>query len=640
MLQGFYWDSYSDTKWTNLAAQADELAQYFNLVWIPQSAQAKGSPSMGYDPLYWFTNYNSSFGTEAELRSLISTFRSAGIGTIADVVINHRGNVSNWVDFPAEEYNGTTWQLFSTDICKNDDGGATREWADANGYALSDNNDTGEDWGGMRDLDHNSANVQANVKAYLSFLIEELGYTGFRYDMVKGYSGSFTGLYNAATAPLYSVGEYWDGNVSAVKSWLNATKVDGAVQSAAFDFPFRYTVRDAVNNGTWDFSAGGLVTDAAYQRYAVTFVENHDTEFRSSSSPQDPIKKDTLAANALLMTMPGTPCVFLKHWIDCKKDIKMMINARKMAGIENSSTTSKLTNANGYYVQKTTGAYSDLITAVGSSVNSYTPSPRMVEIVNGYHYRMFLLKTAERAWVDLPSGSYDNEQTATLTAISDTDGAQLVYTLDGSEPTPTSTTAASGTQITIPFGTTTLKVGLLVNGVVSAVITRNYVIQAFSPHPITVYVNTDQVGWNNVNFWSWGGDGSHAPSNTSWPGDKVTATTVIDGRNWYAKSFNINSSDDYVNFVFSTNSGSPQTVDIENVSQTTYFEISADTDGNGKHYVNDVTSTVTGIETISNDGANASQSDVVYSITGVRMPSGKQLPQGIYIRNGKKFVVR
>ena len=38
MLQGFYWDSYFDSKWTNLEAQAPELSQYFNLVWIPQSA--------------------------------------------------------------------------------------------------------------------------------------------------------------------------------------------------------------------------------------------------------------------------------------------------------------------------------------------------------------------------------------------------------------------------------------------------------------------------------------------------------------------------------------------------------------------------------------------------------------------------
>ena len=75
MLQGFYWDSFSDSKWTHLEAQASELGQYFNLVWIPQSANC-GGKSMGYDDLYWFSNYESSFGSESELRSLIKTFKN------------------------------------------------------------------------------------------------------------------------------------------------------------------------------------------------------------------------------------------------------------------------------------------------------------------------------------------------------------------------------------------------------------------------------------------------------------------------------------------------------------------------------------------------------------------------------------
>ena len=37
MLQGFYWNSYSDTKWTKLEQQADELAQIFDLIWLPNS---------------------------------------------------------------------------------------------------------------------------------------------------------------------------------------------------------------------------------------------------------------------------------------------------------------------------------------------------------------------------------------------------------------------------------------------------------------------------------------------------------------------------------------------------------------------------------------------------------------------------
>ena len=33
MLQGFYWDSFNDSRWTNLESQADELAEFFKLVW-------------------------------------------------------------------------------------------------------------------------------------------------------------------------------------------------------------------------------------------------------------------------------------------------------------------------------------------------------------------------------------------------------------------------------------------------------------------------------------------------------------------------------------------------------------------------------------------------------------------------------
>ena len=34
MLQGFYWDSYQETNWEQLTAQADELSKYFSLIWI------------------------------------------------------------------------------------------------------------------------------------------------------------------------------------------------------------------------------------------------------------------------------------------------------------------------------------------------------------------------------------------------------------------------------------------------------------------------------------------------------------------------------------------------------------------------------------------------------------------------------
>lgn len=109
MLQGFSWDSFVDTQWTNLESQADELSGYFNLIWVPQSGNCNSSYNqMGYTPVYYF-NQNSSFGTESQLRKMIQTFKSKNVGIIADVVINHRNNLGaggSWVDYPAETYNG------------------------------------------------------------------------------------------------------------------------------------------------------------------------------------------------------------------------------------------------------------------------------------------------------------------------------------------------------------------------------------------------------------------------------------------------------------------------------------------------------------------------------------------------------
>lgn len=180
---------------------------------------------MGYMPVYYF-GQNSSFGSESQLRSMISAFKELGTGIIADVVINHRnvlGENSSWVDFPEETYNGVTYQMLSTDICADDDGGDTYSWASSNGVSLSNAEDTGEDWDGCRDLDHTSDNVQTCVLAYLDYLLNDIGYAGFRYDMTKGYSATYTGLYNRSSDPTYSVGEYWDGNTSALKYWVDGT---------------------------------------------------------------------------------------------------------------------------------------------------------------------------------------------------------------------------------------------------------------------------------------------------------------------------------------------------------------------------------------------------------------------------------
>ena len=587
MLQGFSWDSYNESQWKVLEKQADELKNYIDLVWLPQSGKClETTQVMGYMPYYYF-NQNSSFGSEAELRSLITKFKAAGIGAIADVVINHR-NTEGWYTFPAETYKGVTYQMQSTDICKNDDGGTTATQAATDGVSLSQNNDEGTDFGGCRDIDHKSENVQKVIKAYLKYLKDDLGYTGFRYDMVKGFDGSHVADYNDATGVEYSVGEYWDGN-DKIESWINRTNK----KSAAFDFQFRYNVRDAVNgaaNGKvatssdWSKlnSNDNLMHDANYRRYAVTFVENHDTQKRSESEQNDPLRKDTIAANAYMLAMPGTPCIFQPHWNAYKSEIKEMIAARKYAGITNMSNYANKQSKKTLYVNEVTGTKHKLLVAVGNDADKYAGETGYTKILSGYHYAYFLSNDAETSWTDVPSGSYEEGFKTTLTAVSQTEGAKLVYTLDGSNPTSKSTTVESGKEISIN-GTCTLKVGLLVNGEVRNIATHQYTIEKFKAYKFMVYVNADAVNWNSLYCYTW-----KKAASVEWPGEKMTETKTIGGKTWYYKEVSIDNANELVNVIFNNGTDKPQTVDITGLTSTAYFEIETSKEGK-KYKVKDVT---------------------------------------------------
>ena len=654
MLQAFYWDSYNDTQWTLLESQADELAGTFDLVWLPQSANC-GGQSMGYDDLYWFTNYNSSFGNEAQLRSLIKTFKAKGIGTIADVVINHRKNVSNWVDFPRETYKGETYEMKSTDIVRDDDGGECLKWAKQNGYELSANNDTGEGWGGMRDLDHKSENVQRCVKAYLDFLKNDLGYAGFRYDMVKGYSASFTAGYNASSNPEFSVGECWDGT-QTIKNWIDSTKnADGVPLSAAFDFQFKYVVRNATDGGSWNLLTNQnegnwpLVSNSTdqgrYRRYAVTFVENHDTEVRPDGSSNGPLKKDTLAANAFMMAMPGTPCVFMKHWQKYPVQIKAMVAARKAAGLNNESSYTNFRMVKAYYaIISKTNNENRLLAVMGdvAANEANINASQWVKVLEGYHYAYYFPTSMNTAYADLPTGIYVGEQKVRLAAVTADEGAQLVYTTDGSAPTANSTKAASGSTVTIPTGTTTLRVALLKDGTVSGEVTRTYtvigggetVIPDFcmvGENEVCAFFEAPRTWVQTIKCWAWDTKANNVNyTGGEWPG--ATCTKLGNAQNgnavwkWSFKESDFKGAAGGAkqpsHIIFSSN-GSPQTGDMD-------FH-------NGGYYTED------GFFAVVESGIGAILADTpadtaIYTLDGRRLQSASR--PGIYIKGGKKIVIR
>ena len=234
-------------------------------------------------------------------------------------------------------------------------------------------------------------------------------------------------------------------------------------------------------------------------------------------------------------------------------------------------------------------------------------------------------------------------------SISATEGAKIAYTIDGTTPSASSTAVDNGTAIALPEGDYTMKMALIEGGRVWGLTERQYSIKSFKPYQITINVNNDQVGWTEMNVWSWGGDGSHATTATAWPGDKMTTTQELGGKQWYTLTYTMNTNDDYVNFVFNANDGKDQTENVQNVNQTSFFEITAAKDENGHRKVQNVTSQyVSAISTpVCDNAATTLPQTLVTSLDGrtirrftTHVPATNAtqgLPHGIYIVDGKKI---
>ncbi len=383
MLQAFYWDSQKETSWTKLTSSSSDIAKSFTCVWLPPSASAEGGntvggTNVGYHPREW-NNQNSCWGTADNLKKLISTLHADGVKVIADIVINHRAGDTGWGNFTKDDFGSYgSFQLDVNHICSDDEMNDASQCSDANWYGKAAGaKDTGENWGGARDLDHTSEYVQQDCEAYLSWLKGDFGYDGWRYDFCKGYDGKYVGIYNDATEPYLSVGELWDGSYDVVDAWLEAT----GYKSMAFDFPMKYA---ALNNGlakkkfsemAWTnlddniLRPAGLIHHSSTNAYSVTFVDNHDT-YRDDSK----YTGDVLPAYAFLLSSPGVPCVFWPHWTNklYKTSIEDMIAARKSVGLTNISDVTVTKNST-YYEALAIGRRGSLICRIGSAAPTSTP---------------------------------------------------------------------------------------------------------------------------------------------------------------------------------------------------------------------------------------------------------------------------
>ena len=390
MLQGFHW--YADDYWYKpprgwwgvLAAKAPEVARAgFGLVWFPPVS--RGS----YYPTEWY-NLDSQWGKKEVLAEAVGAMHSAGVKVLADIVLNHRNGSTNWLDFRNPDWPSDV-------IANNDEVWAQPAYA---GLPRSPNSDEGQGDFGARDIDHRNPLVQADAGKFLRWLRSSLGFDGWRYDMVKGYPARYVGLYNEASAPFFSVGEYYDANRQLLADWIDGTdaSADKSNASSAFDFATRYALVGAVESENYEQlndngRPSGLI--GWWPAKAVTFVENHDT------SPRDPgfitgapaeYRTQRLMGYAYILTHPGLPCVFWPHFFDWGTDyrraIEKLIAVRRSAGITAVSPVRVLAASTGLYTSVTDGKYRQVALKLGRN-RDWTPGEGWALEASGERYAVW-----------------------------------------------------------------------------------------------------------------------------------------------------------------------------------------------------------------------------------------------------------
>ena len=380
MMQCFYWDSYNNkgygrTKWIDLIPMAEEIGENFDLLWFPPSGNGGGT---GYYTKR-YSSQDSDWGSMGKLKELIGLLHAKDTKIIGDIVVNHRASSSGWCTFSNENFGSYgQFQMTSEHLCSGDEC-FTDKQSDCRNSSARGAADTGDNDAGCRDLDHTSEFVQNFVKAYLSWMRNTMGYDGWRYDMVKGYSGSYVSMYNQSSEPFFSVAEYWDGNPNNLRSYLESASYNTTV----FDFSLKYKFNSNIGKGSYAGMKNAGLRSIGLQKYAVTFIDNHDTFERSDNQSDEYIgykknlaanKPKILQANAYLLMLPGTPCVFFPHWVTFKNEINSMIALRKAAGVHNESEVSDESASASAYSATIQGHHGSVILRMGSGRDQSVPA--------------------------------------------------------------------------------------------------------------------------------------------------------------------------------------------------------------------------------------------------------------------------
>ncbi|XP_057721666.1 alpha-amylase-like [Arachis stenosperma] len=400
LFQGFVWASSEQEGgwWNHLKPLVGEIAASgAEYVWLPPPSNADVNGSQGYLPKRLYDLDTSKYGNKEELKSLVAAFKQSGVKAVSDIVINHRmperfDSNGNSIFEGGTPDSRLDWGV--AEICRDDPE-----------FHGTGNPDTGIGWGQVPDIDHTSTRVQQELSDWMNWLKTEVGFSGWRFDMVLGYAPKFTKLYIDNTKPEFSVGELFekvalgndnkplanqDAHRGKLVNWVN--EVGSGVLT--FDFTTKMILGAAVEGELWRLKDGngkppGMI--GTKPESAVTLVDNHDTGSQKTYPfPEDKI----MLGYVYILTHPGHPSIFYHDYFErqsgIKDNIKSLSAIRKRNGITATSSINILAAQADLYMANIANK---IIVKIGPNENLGNLLPSNAQVVaNGQDYAVWELK--------------------------------------------------------------------------------------------------------------------------------------------------------------------------------------------------------------------------------------------------------
>ncbi len=355
MMQYFEWYLAPLMLWRQMAEDAPRLkADGVSALWIPPAYKgAAGLSDVGYSvyDIYDLGEFDqkgtipTKYGTKDELVLGIRALHENGIQVYADVVLDHKMGADSCETVKAQEVNPENrneneggerqieaWTNFTFPGRRGVYSDFEWHWYHFTGIDWDEGTDEsgvfrfeGKNWceadsekGNFdylmgANIDLSNEEVVHELTRWGKWFVHLTDVDGFRFDAVKHmkftfYSDWLETLRREEKEELFSVGEYWNGDLEALKHYIDTNEGTFSL----FDVPLHYKFYAAsTQDNGFDMRTifdGTLTKDNPTK--AVTFVDNHDTQPGQALASWVEEWFKPLAYALILLRKDGYPCVF------------------------------------------------------------------------------------------------------------------------------------------------------------------------------------------------------------------------------------------------------------------------------------------------------------------------------------------